>query len=137
MTGLLEPSRTVYDVPPHPKTKLVLTILELLRLTRIERAGPQAETTNGGVKTRSDKARHAVASEAAKADKELVETPPKEGQILSSTNLTILNLILVHFGPMHEATLCSAIAGVQVASSALAFTIRYGIGSLVYGGERR
>lgn len=59
------------------------------------------------------------------------------GSIISATNLTILNFILVWFGPLHEQTLCLALGAVQVAGSALAFGIRYGVGSLVYGGDRR
>lgn len=58
-------------------------------------------------------------------------------QIVSATNLTIINYILVHFGPMHERNLCLSVGAVQIAASALAFTIRYGVGSLVYGGDRR
>jgi UDP-N-acetylglucosamine--dolichyl-phosphate N-acetylglucosaminephosphotransferase len=134
-TGLLEPSLTVFDEPPTVKTKIVLHILELLRLTRIERAGPESESDTAGVKTRSAKARESAANESNGTV--TVTTPPVEGQIISATNLTILNLILVHVGPLHESTLCSALAGIQIASSALAFVIRYGIGSLVYGGDRR
>jgi UDP-N-acetylglucosamine--dolichyl-phosphate N-acetylglucosaminephosphotransferase len=60
-----------------------------------------------------------------------------DGRIRSTTNLTILNTLLVNAGPLHEQTLCSLMAGVQIAGSILAFGIRYGVGSWVYGGERR
>jgi UDP-N-acetylglucosamine--dolichyl-phosphate N-acetylglucosaminephosphotransferase len=55
----------------------------------------------------------------------------------SCSNLTILNTILVVFGPMQERTLCDALAGVQIAGSVLAFAIRYGLGAYIYGGDRR
>ena len=60
-----------------------------------------------------------------------------KGQIISTTNLTIINVLLVTFGPMHEQMLCSLMAGVQVAGSVLAFGVRYGVGSWFYGGDRR
>lgn len=68
---------------------------------------------------------------------------PKKGDedtrpvIVAASNLTIINYILVHCGPMHERTLCLAVGAVQVSASILAFAIRYGVGSLVYGGDRR
>lgn len=62
---------------------------------------------------------------------------PQGGQILSTTNLTILNFLLVTFGPMREQSLCLLLGGVQVAGSAVAFFIRYGLGAWVYGGDRR
>ena len=58
-------------------------------------------------------------------------------QIISSTNMTILNFLLVHLGPMHEQTLCTVMAGVQILGSLTAFGIRYGVGSWFYGGDRR
>lgn len=61
----------------------------------------------------------------------------EKGIIKSTTNLTILNFLLVNLGPMHEQTLCTLVGGVQVLGSTIAFGIRYGVGSWVYGGERR
>jgi len=119
----------VFDAPPPAKTRIVLRILEMLRLTRVERAGPGCVTVSGA-KANGDK----VNGDKVNGDNKV--TIP-EGQITSCTNLTILNLILVHFGPMHESTLCASLAGIQVLSSLAAFTVRYGIGSLVYGGDRR
>jgi len=61
----------------------------------------------------------------------------EKGAIKSTTNMTILNFLLVVFGPMREQTLCILMAGVQVIGSGIAFGIRYGVGSWVYGGDRR
>lgn len=102
----LYPSVAVFDEPPPLKTRLVLRVLELLRLVRLERT-----LASSGLKNST--------------------------RIVSTTNLTILNFLLVTFGPMHEQTLCSLMAFAQVLGSVLAFGIRYGVGSWFYGGERR
>lgn len=60
-----------------------------------------------------------------------------KGDITSCTNLTILNFLLVRLGPMREDRLCMTLGGVQIACSALAFWVRYGLGAWVYGGDRR
>ncbi|KAK4685755.1 UDP-N-acetylglucosamine--dolichyl-phosphate N-acetylglucosaminephosphotransferase, partial [Tremellales sp. Uapishka_1] len=108
-TNLLSPSLTTYPQQPARRTVIVLRILETLRLVSIDRQpSPTAASAAG----------------------------PK-GEIVASTNLTILNVLLVHFGPMRERSLCILMGGVQVACSVLAFSIRYGVGAWVYGGERR
>jgi len=61
----------------------------------------------------------------------------EKGIIKSTTNMTILNFLLVTFGPMREQSLCLVMAAVQVIGSGIAFGIRYGVGSWVYGGDRR
>ncbi|EIW67939.1 hypothetical protein TREMEDRAFT_32854 [Tremella mesenterica DSM 1558] len=100
-TDLLFPSLTEFERPPEIKTRVVLRIMEILRLVKLERASSTMRV------------------------------------ILSSTNLTILNLLLVHFGPMREQSLCLGLGFIQVFCSGVAFGIRYGLGSMVYGGERR
>ncbi|KAJ1660728.1 tunicamycin resistance protein [Dispira simplex] len=45
--------------------------------------------------------------------------------VTTITNLTLLNFILTKCGPLHEATLVSAVLGLQVVGSLLAFFIRY------------
>ncbi|WVW81776.1 hypothetical protein I302_103773 [Kwoniella bestiolae CBS 10118] len=57
--------------------------------------------------------------------------------IKSSTNLTIINFLLVHFGPMREDRLCILVGFVQVMGSVVAFGVRYKVGSWFYGGDRR
>ncbi|KAK1926073.1 putative UDP-N-acetylglucosamine-dolichyl-phosphate N-acetylglucosaminephosphotransferase [Papiliotrema laurentii] len=117
-TDLLHPSVTLFERPPPAKTRIVLEILSFLRLVRLERI-PHRENA------------------VAKTSSAHLQKTSKKGQIVSTTNLTILNFLLVHFGPMHEQTLCSVMAGIQIAGSACAFAIRYGVGSWFYGGERR
>ncbi|WWC85792.1 uncharacterized protein L201_000659 [Kwoniella dendrophila CBS 6074] len=59
------------------------------------------------------------------------------GHIKSSTNLTIINFLLIHFGPLREDRLCLLVGFVQIIGSIIAFSIRYGVGSWFYGGDRR
>ncbi|GMK56895.1 hypothetical protein CspeluHIS016_0307350 [Cutaneotrichosporon spelunceum] len=116
-TGLLEPSKAVFERAPPLPGRIFLEVFQALGLTRLERAPPPADSKS-----------EEVASS---------KSWPQEGDIVSATNLTLLNYLLVRLGPMHEPTLCLLVGAVQVAGSAVAFAIRYGVGSLVYGGDRR
>lgn len=62
---------------------------------------------------------------------------PSTGTITSATNLTLPTLVLVHLGPMREPTLTKCIMALQVAGSVVALTVRYGLASLLYDGDRR
>ncbi|PCH39761.1 N-acetylglucosaminephosphotransferase [Wolfiporia cocos MD-104 SS10] len=62
---------------------------------------------------------------------------PSTGRIVETTNLTLLNVLLLRFGPMKEDSLVKMLIGSQVAGSALAFVVRYGLAGLVYDGNRR
>jgi len=64
-------------------------------------------------------------------------TTDNRGTITSTTNLTILNVLLVVFGPMTEPTLVKLVVAAQVSGSILAFVVRYGLAGLVYDGDRR
>jgi UDP-N-acetylglucosamine--dolichyl-phosphate N-acetylglucosaminephosphotransferase len=64
-------------------------------------------------------------------------TTDEKGNITSTTNLTILNVLLVLFGPRTEKTLVQLVIATQLAGSVLAFVVRYGLASLVYDGDRR
>jgi hypothetical protein len=48
-----------------------------------------------------------------------ITTHPTTGQILSATNLTILNYMLVHMGPMSERGLVLMMMSVQVSVAVL------------------
>lgn len=56
----------------------------------------------------------------------------KEGYIKSTTNLTLLNALLCFFGSMDERSLAIVTLVVQIACSAVAFGVRYGLASFVY-----
>lgn len=61
----------------------------------------------------------------------------RAGTIVSATNLTLVTLLLVHLGPMREPTLTACVMALQVAGSVVALTVRYGLASLLYDGDRR
>ncbi|CCL98417.1 uncharacterized protein FIBRA_00414 [Fibroporia radiculosa] len=67
---------------------------------------------------------------------ELAEDPHTK-TIMSTTNLTILNVFLLRFGPMREDSLVRVLICSQVAGSMLAFVVRYGLAGLLYDGNRR
>ncbi|CAD5123298.1 DgyrCDS11655 [Dimorphilus gyrociliatus] len=63
----------------------------------------------------------------------LTQTVEKENHIhYKCTNMTILNLLLRLFGPLHEKTLCCVYLMLQALCSIVAFMIRYQIAGLVY-----
>jgi len=55
-----------------------------------------------------------------------------EGQIMEASNLTILNLWLVWFGPMKEESLAFGIMGIQLAMGLAALGIRHGLALMIY-----
>ncbi|KAI9892192.1 MAG: tunicamycin resistance protein [Vezdaea aestivalis] len=61
---------------------------------------------------------------------QLEETP--KGEIIESTNLTLLNLWLVWFGPMREDRLASWITGLQFGCGILGLFVRHRLALLVF-----
>ncbi|TQB71394.1 tunicamycin resistance protein [Monascus purpureus] len=59
-------------------------------------------------------------------------TKSKDGKIVESTNLTILNLWLVWMGPMKENRLALHMVGVQLACGFLGLFVRYRLSRLVF-----
>ncbi|GAA6015893.1 hypothetical protein JCM10207_006795 [Rhodosporidiobolus poonsookiae] len=57
-----------------------------------------------------------------------------QGDVEATTNLTLLNLLLLLGGPVREDGLTMRLVACQVAGSAVAFGVRYGAGAWVYGG---
>ncbi|CDZ97414.1 Glycosyltransferase [Phaffia rhodozyma] len=124
-TGLLEPSIAMISSPtvsqpsrddkgsevsvkePRWITVFCLEVFAFLGLVRLQRASDGGKETKG------------------------------KGRIVSTTNLTILNFILIHVGPVREDTLTLIIVALQIAGSCLAFFIRYGAVRLFYDGDRK
>ncbi|SCW00523.1 LAFE_0C06062g1_1 [Lachancea fermentati] len=57
----------------------------------------------------------------------------KTGAIKNCSNMTLINLVLVWFGPMREDKLCRTILTLQFVVGLLAVVARHMIGSLVFG----
>ncbi|KAG8857331.1 tunicamycin resistance protein [Tulasnella sp. 330] len=62
---------------------------------------------------------------------------PDSGIIYSATNLTLLNALLVWFGPMREQTLTMCCGAIQIMGTCAAFAVRYGLVGFFYDGDRR
>lgn len=54
-----------------------------------------------------------------------------DGRVITN-NFTLINFVLVVFGPVHEKVVTQMLMAVQVAFSILAFVIRYPLASFVY-----
>lgn len=123
-TGLLEPSRATLERPPSLVARVVLEVFHLCGLIELERSPLPS-----------------VSKDADQTAQRTLQLNDKENEpqtyISSTTNFTLINVLLVRFGPMREQRLCLAVGATQVAGSIVAFVIRYGVGSLVYGGDRR
>ncbi|TPX67503.1 phospho-N-acetylmuramoyl-pentapeptide-transferase [Spizellomyces sp. 'palustris'] len=61
-----------------------------------------------------------------------IRRDPKTGEAVQANNLTLMNLLLVKFGPMSERRLATFIMIVQALCSCLAFLIRYRLVKFVY-----
>ena len=59
------------------------------------------------------------------------------GQIVASSNMTILNLFLIWFGPMREDRLAIRILIVQVLCGVLGLLIRHQFARVVFGMDNR
>ena len=62
-----------------------------------------------------------------------LETDAKTGALVSCSNMTIINLMLVWFGPMREDKLCNLILAFQFAIGVCAIVLRHCIGSILFG----
>jgi len=52
--------------------------------------------------------------------------------VVECNNFTVINFILIHFGPLKEDSLVKILLAIQVLSSVLAFGIRFFMAGLVY-----
>ncbi|KRT83851.1 hypothetical protein AMK59_3944 [Oryctes borbonicus] len=62
----------------------------------------------------------------------LIQWQEKEGCIVTN-NLTLINLILLLFGPLHEETLTKTLIAIQIVCTCFAFVIRYPLAHIFYG----
>ncbi|KAK9875735.1 hypothetical protein WA026_009532 [Henosepilachna vigintioctopunctata] len=61
----------------------------------------------------------------------LIQWHEKDGYV-TCNNFTLINLVLLHFGPMHEAKLTTILVLIQVFCTGIAFIIRYPLATLFY-----
>jgi hypothetical protein len=116
----LEPSFAPLQKPPHPivdKILRLLASLHLVRLYTVSDPPPSSITGTSIISTLS-------------SDETLMERGPDE--IIACSNLTLINLVLVMFGPMREDYLCLMLLAIQTVSGGLGFVIRHRLAFLVY-----
>lgn len=63
----------------------------------------------------------------------LIKLRREKGQIVASTNMTLINLFLIWFGPMREDQLCSLILFSQFLFGFLMLLVRHTMGPYVFG----
>ena len=120
-TGKLEPSFAEFRKPLHPILKMVLRLLAQFHLLRIyTNANPPPSTVPGAP----------LITQSHSSDETLVHGDPEE--IIACSNLTIINLALVIFGPMREDHLCMTLLFLQVMCGVLGLFIRHRLAFLIY-----
>ncbi|SCU96853.1 LAMI_0F07976g1_1 [Lachancea mirantina] len=62
-----------------------------------------------------------------------IEYDTKTGEMVNCTNMTLINLVLVWFGPMREDILCNTILALQFAIGLTAIAARHALGTLIFG----
>lgn len=160
-TGLREPSVTPWDEDRQPKPHLiqVFSILERLGLLQITREVPAlerhqnnidissgAELSNGHTHIRKS------SSVLSLSTSTIPSTPPRsasphptgtttkpgaKGRIISTSNLTILNLYLVHRGPIREDQLCRELLLLQALCGLAGLFIRHKLALFLFGMDNR
>ncbi|GAA6042168.1 hypothetical protein JCM8097_004995 [Rhodosporidiobolus ruineniae] len=108
------------------------------RLPRLNRETGRLENSWAVVKPRAQRSAREKAGVlllrlAEKARLVRLRRAPSTGEIEATTNLTLLNFLLLAFGPCREDELTLRLCAVQVAGSAVAFGVRYGGAGWFYG----
>lgn len=61
----------------------------------------------------------------------LIHMQEKDGYVVTN-NFTLINLVLLYLGPLHEAKLTTILVGIQVFCTCIAFVIRYPLALIFY-----
>jgi len=149
-TGLLEPSVTPWDEDRQPKPYLIriFGVLERFRLLQVTRiALPEhASDSNGHANGYLLKSSSGMPLSAG-----ISSTPPRsvsphpttttrpggKGRVVSTSNLTIINLYLVHRGPLREDQLCRELLLLQAACGIVGLFIRHKLAVFLFGMDNR
>jgi len=149
-TGLLEPSVTSWDEEKQPKPYLtkIFGILERFGLLQVTRATMSANTFygNGHADGHLRKSSSIISLSAGTS-----RTPPRsasprpdttiqpgdKGRIMSTSNLTIINLYLVHRGPLREDQLCRELLLLQAACGLAGLFVRHKLAIFLFGMDNR
>lgn len=152
-TGLLEPSVTAWEVDKQPKAWLVKVfgILEqfgLLQITRegehVSDEGSNGSTSNGHIRKSSSVVGLSVGSATSATPPRSASPHPHvtvkkgaKGRIVSTSNLTILNLYLVHRGSIREDQLCQELLLLQALCGLGGLFVRHKLALFLFGMDNR
>lgn len=150
-TGLLEPSVTPWQEDKQPKPYLIkiFALLERVGLIQVTRltTSPQADSdgVNGSLNGHIPKSSSIISLSAApvapprSASPHPATTtkPGANGRIISTSNLTILNLYLVHRGPLREDQLCRELLILQALCGLVGLFIRHKLALFLFGMDNR
>lgn len=163
-TGLLEPSVTPWDEDKQPKPYLiqVFAILERLGLIQVTRAVPLSSGSKDTIHTHTANGTTTSTIDPHKRSGSLTKlsatnTPPRSssplpgitmitttttqpgstGRIISTSNLTVLNLYLVHRGPLREDQLNRELLMIQVACGLFGLFVRHKLALFLFGMDNR
>ncbi|KAK5105304.1 tunicamycin resistance protein [Lithohypha guttulata] len=154
-TGLLEPSVTLWEADKQPKPYLMaaFNLLErfgLLQITRQATVTAKSNTTASPIETSNGHLRKS-SSVISLSQSPTISTPPRSasplpqtttkpgatGRIVATSNLTIINLYLVHRGPLREDQLCRELLLLQAACGLLGLFIRHKLAMFLFGMDNR
>lgn len=160
-TGLLEPSVVPWDEDRQPKKYLlrVFDILEKLGLLQITREVPadsdhshdaqepaSSNPSNGHVHIRKSSSLISLSTPTALSTPPRTASPSRrptttkpgsKGLVVSTSNLTILNIYLVHRGPIREDQLCREILLIQTVCGIAGLFIRHKLALFLFGMDNR
>ena len=117
--GKLEPSFAEFQTPLHPLFETLLRLLSRLRLLRLYTISNPPPTSVPGT------------TSVTKQSSDITTTRGPD-DIIACSNLTLINLVLVNFGPMREDHLCLTLLAGQVLCGVLGLVIRHKLAFLVY-----
>lgn len=150
-TGLLGPSVTPWEIDKQPKAHLLKAfgIMEKLGLIQVTREIARSanvvdeDAVNGHIRKSSSVislSNSTAVSTPPRAASPLLHTttrPGAKGRIVSTSNLTILNLYLVHRGPIREDQLCRELLVLQAICGLLGLFIRHKLALYMFGMDNR
>lgn len=57
----------------------------------------------------------------------------EKGVVISISNMTLINLVLVYVGPLREDHLAAVLLGIQFASGLAAIALRHSVAAMIFG----
>lgn len=124
-TGLLQPSTVTFALTPtnRPLVRILLA-LRLLRTFEAREGEEVASSVQGN--------EHDAGEVGGKSDASLSSDHPHASSPITTNNFTLLNLLLVGFGPLREDRLAILLMAVQGTCTILALLIRHHLASYMF-----